>query len=149
MGRALANLAGPALSYHNRAVIYRKSGAAVTYYDVYIGNLEDDSGAFSFEGGDWSGNSPPVIVPLFPPATGYGEPFFTLKERIHSRRYEGRQTDWGCWVAKVFKSEIRDFIHEVYRIPPESAAPRYLKELLAIVETLDDTKVYGLVARES
>ena len=38
----------------------------MTYCSTYIGDL--DHPEFKWEGGDWSGNIPPRLGPLFPPA---------------------------------------------------------------------------------
>ncbi len=122
----------------------------MTYHDVHIGLLDDPK--FSWEGGNWEDNTPSAISPLFPTAFGaFGE----LIDRIESGVYEGKQTDWGAWVAKVSKQQILDFIEDSYAEDRNYTDPTYMphlyekmQELLRHVESLDDQKVYALVASE-
>lgn len=122
----------------------------MTYRDVYIGLLEDPK--FSWQSGNWEGNAPDAISPLFPPAMGA---FNELIDRIESGAYEGKQTDWGAWVAKVSKQQILGFIEDCYGQDRYYTDPKYMphlydkiQELLRRIESLDEHKTYALVASE-
>ncbi len=122
----------------------------MTYRDVYIGLLEDPK--FSWQSGNWEGNAPDAISPLFPPAMGA---FNELIDRIESGAYEGKQTDWEAWVAKVSKQQILCFIEDCYAGDRNYTDPTYMphlydkmQELLRHVESLDNHKIYALVASE-
>ena len=122
----------------------------MTYRDVYIGLLEDPK--FSWEDGNWDGNTPSATSPLFPPAMGA---FNELIDRIESGAYEGKQTDWGAWVAKVSKQQILGFIEDCYGQDRYYTDPKYMphlydkmQELLRRIESLDEHKTYALVASE-
>ena len=67
--------------------------------DAYIGYVDHDQD-FKWEGGNWNGNIPKRQSPFFP-----GGGFRMIKERIASGKYEGKQTDWGAWVAIVNKKK--------------------------------------------
>lgn len=112
---------------------------------VYVGDLADPT--FKWEGGDWNGNVPARLSPEFPPmAESYNEAFHAWV-KVKGVRCE--KTDFGGWVACVTKSEITEFITEVYS--GSEALPGVadrLTELLAFVGTLDEDVRYGLVATE-
>lgn len=83
----------------------------MTFYDTYIGDLDEP--VFKWEGGNWDGNLPAPIGPLFPPYRG-SYLFGGFFEWVKSCRCEYRQTDWGRWVAKVTKKQIQEFIVRCY-----------------------------------
>lgn len=118
------------------------------FLDVYIGDLDDPD--FSWDDGDWNGNCPKRKSPFFPPQA----PFSNLIDMIKQGRFEGKQVDWGGWVAKVKKEQILKFIEEYY---PDDWYNRnfylphildQMKELKRFVEKLDPDKQYALVASE-
>lgn len=126
----------------------------MSYLDVYIGNLDDPE--FNWEGGNWEGNIPRRISPFFPhkwTPSGYS-PFSEVVERIRAGIYNGKQTDWGGWVARVTKKQIMELLDELY--PPEwyRAQEHFpwilqqMEELKRFVESLDPSKEYALVAAE-
>jgi hypothetical protein len=125
----------------------------MTYYDVYIGSLADPR--FSWEGGNWHHNVPGQASPFFPPADlPWNGVFPELVDRIERGIYQGKQTDWGGWVARATKAEILSFIEEIYGqdpvYQPESDMPHlrtWLEKLLAYVVDLPDGE-YALVASE-
>ena len=110
----------------------------MTFCSTYIGDLEDPS--FKWEGGDWSGNIPRNISPKFPHASEH------YNGRFHSWVSKSdvicKQTDFDGWVARVNKKQILDYLHYCYD-DDESAD---LEGLIEFVNTLDDSKQYGLVA---
>ncbi len=111
---------------------------------VYVGDIEDPT--FKWDG-DWNGNVPARLSPEFPPPPQHYNADFHAWVKATGVVCE--QTDLGGWVARVTKSQIADFIAEVYkggRILPwfEGA----LEDLKKFVGALDDSRVYGLVATE-
>jgi hypothetical protein len=122
----------------------------MSFLDVYIGDLSDPS--FHWDGGDWNGNVPTRLSPFFP---GGDRIRRVMLERIESKAYEGKQTDWGGYVAKVTKQQIKDLIEEQYRdhgwYKDPSPMPHMLQalqELRRFVDALDDRKQHALVATE-
>lgn len=116
------------------------------YKDVYIGRLDDPR--FSWDQGDWNHNVPSRMSPWFPSGA-----FYPLISRILDHKLVGKQTDWAGWVAKATKSQILDFLEELYgRDPcysPGSPLPHdhaALVKLRAYIDTLDDRTEYALVA---
>jgi len=101
----------------------------MTSYDLFIGDLDDPN--FSWEGGNWNGNSPRG-------ATGVHvgvdlSTFHKFTSMIDA--LQGKQTDWGCWVARLKKEEVEGVLSD-------------LGVTGLGVETLEDGKMYGLVALE-
>ena len=112
--------------------------------DVYIGTLDDP--AFRWEGGNWSGNIPARISPVFP-AVNY-KPFFELITRIENGTYIGKRTDWAGWAARVSKADVKKFIEEMAaNFVPETSDS--MRELDTFVENLNSNEEYALVACES
>ena len=123
------------------------------YCDVYIGSLEDPH--FSWEGGDWNGNCPRRLSPFFPPVGPAYHAFYIVVNRINEGIYDGKQVDWGGFVARATRFEIEKLINELYTdVPlygPDSSSPHLIKqleELKAYVRGLSTTQKYALVASE-
>lgn len=117
-------------------------------YHVYIGDPADPD--FKWQGGNWDGNVPRRIGPLFPPP----EPFQLLLDRIETGRLSGAQVDWGGWVARADRAAVRAFIDDSY---PGEWRARYrdrehmigqLNELTGFAAGLDPHAEYLLVAIE-
>jgi chorismate mutase len=122
----------------------------MSYLDVYIGDLSDPS--FHWDGGNWNGNVPTRLSPFFPDGDRIR---LVVLERIDSEAYEGKQTDWGSYVAKVTKQQIEDLIekqyrdHDWYKDPsPMPHMLQALQELRDFVDSLDEQKLHALVATE-
>ena len=122
----------------------------MSYLDVYIGRLDDPH--FSWEGGNWNGNVPHAISPRFPEGR---TAFWELIKRIESGELDGKQTDWGGWVARVTKAQIEEFIRDIHDAHPwyQSDSPMpHMKERLdalrGFVATLKDDEKYALIASE-
>jgi hypothetical protein len=120
---------------------------------VYVGRLDD--GRFRWEGGNWDANFPSHITRDFPTIGRESKEFWELRRRIESGRYEGKQTDWGCWVARVKRAEILAFIQDMYGHQPgadDDVLPRQadqsLEEIVRRVRALDPETLYALVAYE-
>lgn len=112
---------------------------------VYVGDLADPT--FKWEGGDWNGNVPARLSPEFPPMSGHYNAAFHAW--VKAKGVTCEHTDFGGWVACATRSEIIEFINEVYR-GSESlpwVADR-LTELMVFVGTLEENVQYGLVATE-
>jgi hypothetical protein len=78
-----------------------------------------------------------------------------LIDRISSGRFQGKQVDWGGWVAKVKKQEILDFIAEVYRGNEWYTDPKVMphlyqnmQALMVYVRSLPEEGTFALVASE-
>ena len=114
------------------------------YLDVYVGFFDG-----SFDENDYSniGNSPKRQSPFFPDGSFA---FRELKKRISDGAYVGKQVDWGAWVAKVSKQQIKDFMSDMYS-GSNDFEPHIKKdylELIAFVDELDDEGEYALTASE-
>src|SRR5207237_9627937 len=120
----------------------------MSFLDVYIGDLEDPS--FHWDGGNWNGNVPTRLSPFFPDGDRIRH---VMLKRIDSKVYDGKQTDWGGYVAKVTKQQIKDLIeekycdHEWYKDPsPMPHMLQALQKLRSFVDSLNDRKLNALVA---
>jgi hypothetical protein len=124
----------------------------LTYCDVYLGRLDDPS--FSWDEGDWNGNIPIRRSPFFPLAgLGYAAPFRVI-HRIEEGKYDGKQTDWGGWVARVTRMEVIELIRDLhvgnglYTSDTSPHLKQELRDLLRYVLTLDPEETIALVASE-
>jgi hypothetical protein len=112
---------------------------------VYVGNLDDPD--FKWEGGSWDGNVPERLSQEFPPMGGhYNSDFHDWVKRSGN---ECKQTDFGGWVVRLKKSQILEFVDEVYR--GKEGLPWVktdLKNLKKYLKSLDEDRVYALVATE-
>lgn len=120
------------------------------FMDVYIGYFDD---FFNWDGWSDVGNAPRRQSPFFPAGRKAN---WELQDRIKAGVYEGRQVDWGAWVAKVNKQQILDFIADTHteadKASWENWSPhlkRDYDELIAFVEALDPETYYALTASES
>jgi hypothetical protein len=118
--------------------------------DVYIGSLKDRK--FSWDGRDWNGNVPRQRSPDFPDGD---KAFWEVRRRITKGDLDGKQTDWGGWVARCNKSQIEAIIRDLYEghpwYEPGSTMPHMeqrLKDLKTYVGQLNDDDVYALVTTE-
>ena len=105
--------------------------------EVFIGKVK--SKEFDYDKpGNWDGYSPDALC----------------KPQHHSslfwdilRESNAKQTDWGCYVVKMNKSELIDFLdNDKYRKYDREA--EMLKELLTSAHTLSDMEEYLLTALE-
>jgi hypothetical protein len=110
----------------------------MTYCSTYIGDLDDTS--FEWDVGDWNGNIPGRIGPEFPYAPKHYNAIF--HEWVGISGVTSKQTDFDGWVARVNKQQILDYIEYCYGADVTAD----LEKLLWFVNTLDDSKQYGLVA---
>lgn len=122
----------------------------MTIHNVYLGDLEDPG--FSWEGGDWNGNTPRAISGAFPDCYGL---FFKVMELAKGAGENGRQTDFGAFVVKLQKHEIVALIDQWYAgktwsplIEQATQYSQHLEKLKALVAALESDKLYGLVATE-
>jgi len=121
----------------------------MTIHNVYIGDLQDPK--FSWDDGDWDSNVPSRVSEMFPPANV--ELFFEVIHLIKDGKLEGKQTDFGGWVAKVRKDQILQLISFWYDADPyqsefEAHLQGWWKKFRDSISKLEDDKVYGLVATE-
>ena len=117
-------------------------------YDVYIGDLADCSWNPTPE--EWNiGNAPTRQSPFFP-AGGFAL-FREVWRRVESGEWDGKQVDWGAWVARLYPREIMAFIEEQYASKHWTGLPhleQWLDDLRRYVQQLDSDQVYALVASE-
>ena len=119
-------------------------------HNVYIGDLSDP--AFKWEGGDINGNVPKALSAGFPDCYHL---YFKLIKLIEEGRLEGKQTDFGGFVAKVRKKDIEALLVEWYGdkawVKDPAISPALVEELETLetfVSNLDEDIVYGLVGTE-
>jgi hypothetical protein len=110
----------------------------MTYCSTYIGDL--DHPEFKWEGGDWSGNIPPRLGPVFPPGPKHFHA--TFDAWVGQTGVINKQTDFDGWVARVTKPQLLEFIAFCYGEEVTEA----VQTLIAFVNKLDETKEYGLVS---
>ncbi|CAM2787816.1 hypothetical protein [Salinicoccus roseus] len=104
--------------------------------EVFIGDLEDD--LFDYENGDYNGNIPKRISMFFPKSHST---FHFILQKIEDKEIEGKQTDWGAWVALLYLHEMKDLLKGFYN---EADFKVVEKEMIK----LDANKKYALVACE-
>jgi len=101
--------------------------------EVFIGNVKSEKFDY-YKEGDWSGYYPEVISK----STFDRELFSDI-----AAEKESKTVDWGCWVLKLSKNEIINFLNRDKYSNNESA-----QDLLKIAMTLENDKEYLLVAFE-
>jgi hypothetical protein len=118
----------------------------MSFYDVFVGSLEDPD--FRWEGGNWDGNIPHALTPDFPCGRrGFDE----VLHRIEAGIYVGKQVDWGAWVAKVDKQQVKALLDDLYVTspPPVPHLVDHLAKVREAVERLESDRKYALVAYEA
>jgi len=116
----------------------------MTICEVYVGDLDDLK--FKWKGGNWNGNIPTRLSPIFPPLPrNYNSTFETW---VSSTGVAPRQTDFGGQVAQVTRSHIIDFIDQSYRSERSPQAQARINHLSNFVNTLEEDQLYALVATE-
>ncbi|MGD9417373.1 MAG: hypothetical protein Q7R22_000410 [Verrucomicrobiota bacterium JB025] len=109
----------------------------MAYYHLYVGDASDTK--FHWDGGDYSGNIPEVILNL----GGTGLPgCIAARNLLESPKYGGRVLDWGSSGARLTKARIIEFLNE-FEGPLLAGNPT-----LARIQTLEDDREYILVACE-
>lgn len=127
----------------------------MSVFQMYIGDLDDPDFVWDPDDETYQiGNAPRAIGQNLPFSRGLGYMAFNLINKIGAGEYEGRQVDWGCWVARVTRAQIVDFIHEyyvwwqLYDRHDDADSFDECAEILKCVINLDPGKYYGLVAFE-
>ena len=116
----------------------------MTICEVYVGDLRDP--CFKWEGGNWNGNIPARLSPIFPPLPGnYNRAYDTW---VSSAGVASRQTDFGGHVAQVTRSHIIDFVDQSYQGERSPEARARINDLRNFVNTLEADQLYALVATE-
>ncbi len=126
----------------------------MSIFKVYVGDLEDPQFQGGKEGIGFVVHPPRAVSPDLPHSDGYLA--FNLVCKIGAGEFSGRQTQAGCWVARVTRAQIVQFIYEYYiwwqlyhhyeesaKTPLDECA-----EILNCVKNLDAGRDYGLVACE-
>ncbi len=116
----------------------------MTICEVYVGDLKDLG--FKWQGGNWNGNIPARLSPIFPPLPGnYNRAYDAW---VSSEGVETRQTDFGGHVARVTKLQILEFIAASYFNEDSSEAQAGIHDLRHFVNGLAENQLYALVATE-
>ena len=108
----------------------------MTMLDVYIGDLKDPD--FQWEDGNWNGNIPQRISPFFTQAGKVGRDIIS---GIQAGTLQGKQTDWGSYVAKLYPHEMLEFLSPYYEEEERIQIELYLMQL-------EPMEQYGLVSAE-
>lgn len=121
-----------------------------TYFDIYIGFLDDPNFSWGKAGED--GRLPTAKSLFFPSSSSE---FFDLINSIEKGEFKGGQVDWGGWVAIVTKAQIIEFMDKHFNqnwINRHINGLQHLNEKLTkikeFVNNLEEHKEYALVACE-
>jgi hypothetical protein len=129
----------------------------MSVFKTYIGDLDDPAFTWNPDEKAYnSGNAPRAVSPRFPVLSGVESVGFSLVCKIASGQFDGKQVDWGSWVARMTKAQIVDFINSYYLwaecdrrcVQLGSTFEMEYNELLSYVNLLESGKQYGLVAQE-
>jgi len=116
----------------------------MTICEVYVGDLKDPT--FKWRGGNWNGNIPARLSPMFPPLPGnYNR---TYEAWVTKNGVESKQADFGGQVAQVTRSQIIHFITQSYQSECSPEARARINDLSNFVNTLEEDQLYALVATE-
>ena len=109
----------------------------MSFNNLYVGDASDPK--FHWEGGDYSGNIPVIILDL----GGIGlMGCVEARSLLKSQKYGGRVLDWGSSGARLTKERIIEFLSEF-------GQPRIASSLTAErIKTLEEGKEHILFACE-
>ncbi|MEI7912779.1 MAG: hypothetical protein WCK77_24390 [Verrucomicrobiota bacterium] len=109
----------------------------MSFYNLYVGDASDPT--FHWDGGDFSGNIPKIILDL----GGLGL-FGCVEARnlLESPKYGGRVLDWGASGARLNKARILEFVSEYLQ------SGQHCVFTLRRLQTLEDDREYILLACE-
>ena len=102
--------------------------------EVFIGSLKSEKFDYDKIGEDPVNGTYPEVI---------GQSTYDSDLFWEIMKEDKKQTDWGCWVVKMTKQQIIDFLGKEKYSDYSSA-----KLLLGIARTLDNNKEYLLVAFE-
>jgi hypothetical protein len=109
----------------------------MSFYNLYIGDASDPK--FQWDGGDYSGNIPKIILNL----GGIGlTGCASARNLLEDPKYGGKVLDWGSSGARLTKARIIEFLHE-FEGPLVTGNPT-----LARIQSLEDNREYILFACE-
>lgn len=116
----------------------------MSFIDVYIGDLDDEG--FSWEGGDYNGNIPRRLSSKFP----LGRMVFSdIVGKILRSELEGKQVDFGGWVAKLTAKELDDYVLSYYKSYEIKSVVEDVDKIRGFISELKKDKKYALVACET
>jgi hypothetical protein len=88
-------------------------------YNLYVGDASDPR--FHWDGGDYSGNIPEIIMEL----SSLGLPGCArARNLLESPKYGGRVLDWGASGARMNKARIVEFLAELSGVEQRCTTPR-------------------------
>ena len=102
----------------------------MTICEVFVGDLDDST--FQWEGGNWQGNVPARLSPVFPPLPGNYNRVYD--EWVSAAGIPSKQTDFGGHVAQVTRSQILEFIASSYKTNETLTANPVIDDLLTYIE---------------
>ena len=109
----------------------------MAFYNIYVGNADDPK--FHWDGGNYNGNIPSILLDLGSPGLmGCAK----ARQLLESQKYGGKVLDWGSSGARVLKEQILDFANEFF---PEGWERERAVER---INTLDPARTYVLFACE-
>jgi hypothetical protein len=110
--------------------------------EVFIASIK--SAIFDYDKpGDWNGYEPAAICK----SQYHTDLFWDIMGYVADREPNSKQTDWGCRVIKLKKSDLTVYLdNDKYR--KYEFELKCLNYLLKFVQTLNDTDEYLLVALE-
>lgn len=80
----------------------------MSFYNLYVGDASDPK--FHWDGGDYSGNIPKIILEL----GSLGLPgCAAARNLLEKPKYAGRVLDWGASGARMNKARIVEFLAEL------------------------------------
>jgi len=109
----------------------------MTYHGIKVAIIKSDT--FAWTEDNWNENVETLFE--FPPIGSSG--FFAVMNGVTSGKYEGRQLDWGAWLAIVSKEQVTELIRDAQPMTSSQGAA-FMKN----VESLDAGTKYGIVAWE-
>lgn len=109
----------------------------MSFYDLSLGYADDPK--FKWEGGDYSGNIPTIVINFG--SVGGVSGCATARNLLESPKYGGRVLDWGASGARLSKAQVIEFLTEFY-------SDHDRKRALDLVAPLSEDRIYLLFSWE-
>jgi hypothetical protein len=109
----------------------------MSFYNLYVGDASDPK--FHWDGGDYSGNIPKIILDL----GGIGLlGCIDAENLLEDAKYGGKVLDWGSSGARLTKARIIEFLND-FKGSRLTGEPH-----LSRIDALEDDREYILFACE-
>jgi len=109
----------------------------MTFYEVYVARADDP--AYTRELDPCLDQNEIGCPDALSPVSYGRDGFYRIYRMVKNEELPGKQTDGGCWVAIVDKSQALGFFKDV----------SLSRQMASFLQTLKDDRRYALVARES